>query len=154
VLDPELGDQETYSKKLKQLANTIPLSDVSLIHKDEVKKADILVEPKVNWCYYYTKAELARQFKEWDQVLLLQKEAAANGFAPNDPFDLLPFIEAHAMTDNINAAKELSMDAIEEDVKTRVGVCKVWERVQAQSPEGSGQESQISDVLNDIQCAK
>jgi len=154
VLDPTLDDQLTYSKTIKHLADAIPLSDTSYIHKDEVPPADILVEPKINWCYYYTKAELARQFKEWDQILLLQKEAAAYGFAPNDVFDLLPFIEANAMTGNINEAKSLSMDAIKEEVRIRVGVCKVWERVQVQGPKGSSEEMQISSALSDFQCVQ
>jgi hypothetical protein len=154
VLDPKLGDRETYDNKLGHVLDAIHLSDTSLIHKDELKPAEFLSKQNINWCYYYTKAELARQFKEWDQILLLYSEAIENGFEPDDPFDWFPFIEANAMTANFDTAEKLSARAVKDDARTRVGVCKVWERVQADGPKGGEAEARISDVLSNFQCVQ
>jgi hypothetical protein len=119
-----------------------------------VEPAEFLVEQELNWCYYYAKADLARQYKEWEQVLALEAEARQNGFEAENPFDLLPFIEAHAMTSNFETAKALSMRAIKDDARIRVGVCKVWERVQTEGPEGGEAEAFIADSLNEFQCTQ
>jgi hypothetical protein len=155
VLDPKLGDRETYGNKLgKNLRDALPLSDTSLIYKNELEPAEFLIKQDANWCYYYTKAELARQFKEWDQIVPLEDEAKQNGFQPSDPFEWLPFIEANVMTSHFDAAKKLSADAIKSDAQVRVGVCKVWERAQAEGPEGDEAELFIADSLNEFQCTE
>ncbi|MBK9923713.1 MAG: hypothetical protein IPP66_00315 [Anaerolineales bacterium] len=154
VLDPQLGDQETYNNVLGEITKVVPLSDTSLIHGDELEPAEFLAKPDISWCYYYTKAELARQFKDWDQILSLEKEAKQNGFETDDPFDQLPFIEANAMKGNFDAAKKLSTRAIKDNAQVRVGVCKVWERVQAEGPEGDEAKTNVSGALHEFQCTK
>lgn len=37
-------------------------------------------EPKHTWCYYYQKADLARQQGQWDKVVKLGEEAFQNGY--------------------------------------------------------------------------
>jgi hypothetical protein len=154
VLDPELDDRITYNKKLPNLLDVIRLSDTKLILQNELESPIFLSRPNIDWCYYYTKAELARQFKNWDQILLLQNDAKHKDLAPDDPFEWLPFIEANAMLFNFEAANRLSKDAIQEDARIRIGVCKVWERVRAESPEGSDEETEILNSLNDFQCTR
>jgi hypothetical protein len=153
VLDPELGDHETYKKKLGNVVDAIHLTDTSRILLKELEPPDFLSKPESNWCYYYTKAELARQFKDWDQILLLQNEASKNGFAPDDPFEWLPFIEANAMTSNLATAHTLSKEALDADPRIRIGICKVWERVLATSSYESDKETLILTTLSDFQCA-
>jgi len=152
VLDPSLGDDETYSKTLGRVLDAVHLSNPAFIHRDEIEPVSFLVEPEVTWCYYYTKAELARQFQDWEQILALEDDAKRNGFEADDPFDLLPFIEANAMSGNFNDAMEYSTRAIEKDGRVRVGVCKVWERVQAEGPRGGEAGAMISGALGEFQC--
>jgi hypothetical protein len=152
VLEPELGDAETYNKKLRRVLDVIELSDPALIYKAEVGIPIFLSEPAKTWCYYYTKAELARQFKEWDQILELLNGASAMGYGPIDPFDWLPFIEANAMTSNFDQARLQTRDAIKADPRTGIGVCKVWERVQAQAPWKGEAQIQILEALTEFDC--
>jgi hypothetical protein len=62
-------------------------------------------EPPHAWCYYYQKAQLARQAKQWDEVMRLGDEATARGLAPQDTSEWMPFYEAYARggrTDEMN----------------------------------------------------
>ncbi|HSM70473.1 MAG TPA: hypothetical protein VK851_02935, partial [Anaerolineales bacterium] len=152
VLDPELGDHETYEKKLGNVVDAIHLTDTKRILPKELEPPDFLSTPERDWCYYYTKAELARQFKHWEQILLLQNEAGKNGFVSDDPFEWLPFIEANAMTSNLQTAHKLSKEALDADPRIRIGLCKVWERVQAANAGESDEETLILTALSDFKC--
>ncbi len=153
VLDPSLGDAETYDRESHQLTDAIPLSDPSLILTNQGNVIPpFFPEPEHAWCYYYTKAELARQTNDWKSIVAYEKEAGEKGYAPEDPFEWLPFIEANAMIGNMDHADELSKNAFTSDKRTRKGLCNVWERVRAQGPAGSGNETQISQLLSKFQC--
>ena len=39
-------------------------------------------EPGHTWCYFYEKAELARQIQDWDQIVALGSEAAEKELRP------------------------------------------------------------------------
>lgn len=68
------------------------------------------VEPEHDWCYFYQKANLARQKGDWMQVLSLGNEAQQKGFFPGDSSEWMPFIEAYAETDQLEKASELIQD--------------------------------------------
>lgn len=65
-------------------------------------------EPEHTWCYYYQKASIARQQKDWEQVVELEDQAEENGLRPGDPVEWLPFLEANAMTGNASRVEDLS----------------------------------------------
>lgn len=65
-------------------------------------------EPEHGWCYYYEKADLARQRQDWEAVLKLSAEIEARGLTPNDPIEWLPFLQAYAYAGNLNRLAELA----------------------------------------------
>jgi hypothetical protein len=65
-------------------------------------------EPKRGWCYYYEKAAYARQIGDWQEVSRLADEAARMGFAPSDPIEWMPFVQAYALLDNSSRLTELA----------------------------------------------
>lgn len=132
VLDPALGDQITYARESKYLLDAIPLSRPELIDvkSAQTPKIPFLPEPERTWCYYFTKAELARQSGDWHQIVDLYEEARSFKYEPGDPFEWLVFIEAQAMTGNSREAQRLSEEALAEDERVRNGLCQVLKRVQ------------------------
>ncbi|MCX6070542.1 MAG: hypothetical protein NTU91_06740, partial [Chloroflexi bacterium] len=50
-------------------------------------------EPEHGWCYYYQKAELAKQAGDWETVNTLGDEVMAAGLKPIDQVEWLPFLE-------------------------------------------------------------
>ena len=65
-------------------------------------------EPDHGWCYYYQKADLARQRGDWAQVLEIGEQALGQGLKPLDLIEWMPFIQAHAVTGNIDRLTELA----------------------------------------------
>jgi hypothetical protein len=52
-------------------------------------------EPEHLWCYYYQKADLARQSGDWETVLALWDEAQKAGLEPSSTVEWMPVYEAY-----------------------------------------------------------
>jgi hypothetical protein len=152
VLDPARGDAETYARQSKYLTKTIPLSNLSRVVTDTDTPAIPMFfpEPVHDWCYYFIQAEIAQQKGDLERVIAIGREAASLGYAPEDPYEWLVFIEAYALTGDLRTAEKLSAGALSADPRVGRGVCVLWKRVQAQSPAGSGDE--ISGILSRFEC--
>ncbi len=155
VLDPALGDAETYEKESNFLIQAIPYSHPSRIVTEapppKLPNPPFINEPAHTWCYFYEQAELARQNEAWEKITELAKQAAALGYKPEDVFEWLPFIEAEAHTGNLDEAVALSRDSVKAAARVRKGVCNVWKRVQVQVPVGSGR---ASEMLAEFGCSR
>lgn len=60
------------------------------------------------WCYYYQKADLARQQDNWPQAAQLGDEAQNLGLHPNDQIEWMPFLQAYAILDDLKQVKGVS----------------------------------------------
>jgi hypothetical protein len=138
------------------LVNAIPLSDPSniILDSDQTVKLPFLPEPKHTWCYYFAKAELAYQQKDWKQVIDLITKAKSLGYKPEDPFEWLSYIEAQALTGNIEVAAKLSSDVFKQDNGIRRGLCEVWKRVQTQIRASNEDLTHVNQRLSDFQCSQ
>ncbi len=65
-------------------------------------------EPPHTWCYFYQKADIARQVGNWEKVIEIFEEASANDLNPNDQIELIPFLQAYAYKNDLKAVKQLS----------------------------------------------
>jgi hypothetical protein len=80
-------------------------------------------EPAHEWCYYYQKADLARQRGDWNEVLRLADEAANKNLNPYDLIEWMPFLQAYALngeTDNVTAV----LDQIQSDEYVMQQACQ------------------------------
>jgi hypothetical protein len=156
VLGSEWNDEITYSGQSKYLVKAIPLSNPSLIEVNatETPKLPFLSEAKHDWCYYYTKAELARQRKDWEGVNTLLSEAASLGYQAGDPFEWLVFIEAKAMIGDLKVAREMSENVFNSEQRTRKGLCQLWKRVKANRPTENFEQRPIMELLSKLQCGR
>jgi hypothetical protein len=137
ILDPAFDSDATFGKASPLLSQLLPLSDTSRIMTDSLApsmpESVFGPEPPHTWCYYYTKAELARQRGDWETLARLGDEAQLEGFHPNAPVEWLPFIEAYAITGQVEKAETLSKSALETPA-LRKGMCAVWARVAQKQP--------------------
>jgi len=86
-------------------------------------------EPARNqWCYYFQKADLARQQQDWNQVLSLLEESRQRGLKPRLGSEYLPFIEAYAQTGQWQKAYETSLLAKEVTKDLDNFLCDQWGR--------------------------
>jgi len=71
-------------------------------------------ELRRGWCYYYQKADLARQQGNWEEVARLGDEAQKSNLTPNDLVEWMPFLQAYAFLGNQNQVKGISTRINEE----------------------------------------
>ncbi len=156
VLDPVYANAEVYAKYSRLLTMSIPLSDPSLIRTDAPAPAmpESLFgkEPAHEWCYFYEKAELARQRGDWASVVALGDEAARLGFAADDAFEWLPFIEGYAREGNLDEAARLSRLALEMDARVRKGVCQAWARIRSEVGAQAEVQERGEEMLIEFRC--
>ncbi len=99
-------------------------------------------EPKHTWCYYYEKADLASQQKNWQTVTGLWKDAKDKGFHPGASIELIPFIEAEARTGDWTTARELTNMADVLPPVEKSLLCSLWREIET-STTPSGQRDQV-----------
>lgn len=137
VLDPVYSNRKTFAALPYMLTDTIGLSDPARILPDAPPPqvpALLGTEPAHGWCYFYEKAELARQIDDWDKVARLGKEAFKLGLTPVDSYEWLPFIEADVRAGLANEAQKHASQLAKENPTLLPGLCAIWERAKLDSP--------------------
>ncbi|MEI7846860.1 MAG: hypothetical protein WCK35_13750 [Chloroflexota bacterium] len=139
VLDDVYGTAETVPGANYLLSDAIHLSDPGLI---DTNVADLTLdpvffgkEPRHDWCYFYEKAELARQQTNWQQVLDVFDQAKKTGLSASQPDENLPFIEAYAMSGQVDQAFILTNRMVKAQKDLCPAVSKLWSRVLQKSPQ-------------------
>jgi hypothetical protein len=133
VLDPAYDGPETLPRVHPDLLTALPLSDLSRIHNGNrpavPERAVFGPEPEHDWCYYYARAEFARQTGNWSEVASLGQAAIDLGLEARDVYEWLPFIEAFARTGDWETARQISSQTLSASAQTRKGICAIWQRV-------------------------
>jgi hypothetical protein len=156
VLDPQIDvSNRLLMPLLREAAN---LSDTSLIQEENaVTLPDSLFhpEPVHGWCYYFEKAELARQFRDWEKVAELGDTAFKLDDHPNDPVERFVFIEGYAHVGDWERAFKLSQESYGVS-KNFVGpmLCWLWQRIEFETIEhGSELRTEtISEARSEFAC--
>ena len=90
-------------------------------------------EPEHGWCYYYQKADLARQRGDWPEVIKLGDQASTQGFAPKDRIEWMPFLQAYAQMGDIDRLTKLA-PVVRTDPYTTRQVCSTLRSISTLSP--------------------
>lgn len=154
VLDPQIDGVNRYVDPL--LRDAAALSNLSMIKDgDAAMLPDSLFapEPAHGWCYYYERADLARQMGDWETVTRLGDEAFALNDYPNNPLERFVFIEGYAHAGEWDRALKFSRESYRVS-KEFVGppLCRLWERIEAETPGGGERSAAISEARNGFAC--
>jgi hypothetical protein len=108
-------------------------------------------EPAHDWCYYYEKADLARQQGLWDVVVSLGDEARQKGYSPTDqrsnaPREWMPFLEGYLRLERWDEARAITHATYAKDARFNRLLCAVWQRSAAGAPE-------LGAVQQQLQCS-
>jgi len=96
-------------QKILLIASNSKLDNVLTSEDQRMPPASIFGdEPEHDWCFYYQKADLARQRGDWDEVARLGAEAEKLGLHPNDQIELMPFLQAYAFLGDQKQVKGIS----------------------------------------------
>ncbi len=91
-------------------------------------------EPARGWCYYYESADLARQRGEWETVIHLGEEAKQRGLSPADLIEWMPFLNAYAITGDVERLSALA-SVITGEPYIALQVCRILGGTEGLSPE-------------------
>jgi hypothetical protein len=154
VLDPEI---DPLNKLLPPvLREAAFLSNPDLIRSDHPVSLPDFYNPEIpqTWCYYFSKAELARQNGDWIGVLDFHRQALATGDRPNDPVENFVFIEGYAHVGKWDEARKLTKETYKFSKEVmRPMLCRLWQRIERESPASPEKQNAITGAFEDIGCS-
>ncbi len=104
-----------------------------------------------DWCYYYQKAELARQSADWNAIVRLGSTAREAGFQPDDPLEWLPFVEGSLRSGSVKEAQTLLRSAFKPRSVRNDTVCLFLQQMAA-APLDAAQAQFIADNRTAYAC--
>src|SRR6266508_440936 len=130
----------------------------ALSNPDQILASSTAVMPKIYhpepvhaqaWCYYFEKADLARELGEWKEVVRLGDIAFKLEDHPNNPVERFVFIEGYAHVGDWDRALKLSKESYKVS-KDYVGplLCQLWARIETETT-GSLPEER-TEVLSEV----
>ena len=150
--DPSTFSDDRYYDLWKDL---IPLSNPSRIvtNAPQVSLPDQYfgIIDATTWCYFYEKAELANQNKDWDTTINLYSQAQSLNLDPETNSEYLPFIRAFLEKGNTETALNLSEALDYLEWTTRKQLCSLWI---SQVPQLSSRvfNNRATNLLKSWQC--
>ncbi len=135
------------------------LSSTEWINPDGRDAADILPdnmyapEPAHGWCYYFERADLARQQGNWEEVAKLGDEAFNTNDYPNDPAERFPFIEGYAHVGKWDRAYDLTEESLNVSPTMAPLLCRLWQRIDASTINDSEKDNALAKVNSRLECS-
>jgi hypothetical protein len=157
VLDPKYDAR--YPQLPELLVEALPFSNLNqiLVRPDEAARMPTKLfgsTPEVSWCYYFEKADLARQQGDWQQISELGDVAFQLDDSPNHASERIPFIQGYAFTDRWDRAVELTVETITINKSMEPMLCSIWGDVYKYTPPSNERENAIKDVKKWIDCSE
>lgn len=135
--------------------SALQLSNIAQIlpEPNQPLRADIFgPEPAHGWCYYFEKADLARQLGDWQMVSDLWQQAQAAGQNPNNGVELIPFIEGFAYHGDWQQAMELTRRADFPHFDMQLALCNTWQAIEQNAPPSSARDETAAWARDHLGC--
>jgi len=154
ILQPQDSNLRLVSNDVRKLAAG---SDISLIKQTETEPSppqEIYGEANTQtWCYYFEKADLARQYAQWDEIVRLWDEARSVGERPDNGFEYIPFIEGLGHTGDWEQAKEMTKFAKRITSGLEPSLCSAMDRLAESAPDSQEKNETVNGLKEDLDCS-
>ncbi len=133
VYSPEDSTREfLYSPRSHFWLSAIPLSNLERIISNPETPATPApeyfgTENRDQWCYFFEKADLARQQQNWTETVSIYEEAASAGFKPLMDAEWLPLVDAYLKLGEVEKAVEITHMVENKDQTNTAGFCSLWQ---------------------------
>jgi len=136
------------------LRKAIKLSDLDLIQPQKYFSFPPFFAPDTNenWCYFFEKADFARQKADWKEVIQLFQDAKAKNLEPTDPGEFFPFLEAFLQVSDFNSAIKISKQILEQSIGMEKNICVVWKQFMQKIPYEDAAESIAQFYYSELKC--
>ena len=154
VMQPQDVNLRLVSNDMRQLSAG---SNINLIKQAEGEEPtlpeDIYGKQNTQtWCYYFEKADLARQYGQWDEVVRLWNESQSIGERADDGFEYIPFIEGLGHTEDWEQVKSLTKFSKKITAGLEPSLCTALDRLATSAPESSERDETITNLKDDLNC--
>ncbi|MDD5469025.1 MAG: hypothetical protein PHS96_14600 [Anaerolineales bacterium] len=140
------------------LERALPLSNPERIQASSPAPAALPLslfgpEQAPGWCYYFQKADLARQMGDWEQVAAIGEVAFNLGDSPNHASERAPFIQGYAYTGDWERARELTLEALRINKFMGPMLCSLWTDILAHTVPSAQRESTVQALAEELDCS-
>ncbi|MDO9302477.1 MAG: hypothetical protein Q7T89_13915 [Anaerolineales bacterium] len=155
VLNPNDTNLRLVSDDMRKLSAG---SDISLIQQtDSEPTLPESIYGKQNtktWCYYFEKADLARQYKQWNEIARLWQESKSVGEQADNGFEYIPFIEGFGHLEDWEQVKLLTKSAKKITAGLEPSLCSALDRLTANAPASQQRDDTIKNLKDDLKCGE
>jgi hypothetical protein len=156
ILRPQDAAGSHFSSTLKDL---MTLSSIQRIVDDSTMRGPfleryLLNKPPQDWCYYYQKADLARQYTRWDEVIVMWESAQKSNLHPNHGFEYAPFVEAYAHRGEWQTSLKLTRTANKITKGMSSTFCSLWSQLEKDTIPSDGREQSLVEVRDMLSCGR
>ncbi|MGZ9226592.1 MAG: hypothetical protein ACXW4M_13655, partial [Anaerolineales bacterium] len=157
ILDPEIEGRNRLIRETSLMRFAAHISSPNLIIKEPRARMPEVYAPEPRhanaWCYYFERADLARQFSDWEEVVRIGDIAFKLDESPYDPVERFVFIEGYAHAGAWERALELSRES-QQGSRDQVGplLCLLWERIETETADSVERGRILSEVKSMFSC--
>lgn len=155
IIDQQSVDELLLPKKWDWIYTAAAYSNLNSISNEKSNSGQVPAmfgaEPLHDWCFFFQKADLARQNQNWTEIIQLASQSLSKGIKPKNPEELFPFIEGYLMTGQPERATELLNQIVKsfavdlKEEKTKL-LCLALANIQTRT--GNTSSSQSPDWFN------
>ncbi len=155
VMQPQDVNLRLVSNDMRQLSAGSDISVIKLAEGEEpTLPEDIYGKQNTQtWCYYFEKADLARQYGQWDEVVRLWNESQSIGERADDGFEYIPFIEGLGHTGDWEQVKTLTKFSKKITAGLEPSLCTALDRLAASAPASQERDDTIFNLKEDLKCS-
>lgn len=155
LLDPDIDPENRLIPDDSMMRAAAALSNASQILSEPAARMPEMYgrEPDHNWCYYFERADLARQMGDWGQVADLGEIGFKLDDYPNDPLERFVFIEGYAHVGEWDKALEVSQVSYKVSKKI-IGplLCRLWDRIEREVPDTQEKDTAVQKAKTLFVC--
>lgn len=158
ILDP--GAHKALPRLSESIQAALPFSDLEMILPDSQAAAKnysrLFGDPSTSeWCYFFERADLARQLEDWAEIVRLGDLAFNANLEPYDKFsnELLPFIEAYGRLERWEDAIKITRAAMSDVPALQETLCSTWQRINQATPANPSKTAAFEEVQNLLDCS-
>jgi hypothetical protein len=107
-------------------------------------------EPPHRWCFYYEKADLARQTGDWEKVVQIADEVFSIPYYPDNYYEYLLFIDGYLRLHRWDEAQMLTNKVAETGPVLRPALCTIWQRAEQSTEMSEEDRFLIRNVINEL----
>jgi hypothetical protein len=154
VLRPEERNLRLVNEDQQKISAVSAVSRIQRIEGNAPSLPKSIYGTRVDqgWCYYFEKADLARQYGQWNEVIKLWEQAKSQNEQAGNGFEYLPFIEGFAHQADWTMVKSLTKAANKTTQGLQPTLCESLDRFMLQTEASPDRDHTIEGLKDYLVC--